>query len=134
MIVVDTNIIVYLFFESDRSPSSEQAFQKDPVWLAPLLWRSEFRNVLAFYLRKGLISLADAHEIMDQAERLMQDKEFEVQSLQVLNLIASSTCSAYDCEFVALAGDLNLPLVTVDQQILEQFPRIALSLDAFVVR
>ena len=134
MIVVDTNIIAYLFLASDRSLHGERVFQKDPAWLAPLLWRSEFRNVLALYLRKGLIPLADAQEIMDQAARFMQDREFEVQSNQVLNFVASSTCSAYDCEFVALAADLKLPLVTTDQQILEQFPEIAVSLEAFLAQ
>lgn len=132
MIVVDTNIIAYLFLASDRSLHAERVFRKDPAWLAPLLWRSEFRNVLALYLRKGLIPLADAQEIMDQAVRLMQDNEFEVNSYQVFKFVASSTCSAYDCEFVALAADLNLPLVTTDQQILEQFPEIAVSLEAFL--
>jgi hypothetical protein len=39
MIVVDTNIIGYLYLTSDRSAQSEQALIKDPHWVAPLLWR-----------------------------------------------------------------------------------------------
>jgi predicted nucleic acid-binding protein len=69
---------------------------------------------------------------MDQAIDLMRHREFDVSSLQVLELAAASTCSAYDCEFVALAQDLGVPLVTVDRQILDQFPQIAVSLDSFV--
>ena len=61
MIVVDTNIIGYLYLTSDRSLQVERALCKDPAWVAPLLWRSEFRNVLALYLRQGLLSLEDAH-------------------------------------------------------------------------
>ena len=49
-----------------------------------------------------------------------------------MDLAAASTCSAYDCEFVALAQNLGAPLVTVDRQILSQFPEIAVSLDAFI--
>lgn len=133
MIVVDTNIIGYLFLTSDRSLQAEQAFRKDPVWVAPLLWRSEFRNVLALYLRQGLLSLEDAHQIMDEAMRLMRGMEYEVTSLRVLSLVASSSCSAYDCEFVALAQDLALPVVTADRQVLDQFPETSISLDAFAL-
>ncbi len=132
MIVVDTNIIAYLYLTSGRSIQAEQALLQDPQWSAPILWRSEFRNVLALYIRKQLVSLKQAQQIIEQATLLMQGREYKVASLEVLELVASSTCSAYDCEFVALAKDLNVPLVTVDKQILRQFPTIAVSLEAFV--
>jgi predicted nucleic acid-binding protein len=131
MIVVDTNIIGYLYLTSERSPQVEQALVKDPGWAAPLLWRSELRNALALYIRKQILSLAEAQQIMEEAIGLMQDQEYEVNSLQILRLVASSTCSAYDCEFVALAQDLGVPLITVDRQILDQFPATAVSLEAF---
>ena len=132
MIVVDTNIIGYLYLASGQSALGEQALLKDPEWAAPLLWRSELRNVLALYMRRDLLSLDDARQIMDEAESLMQGREFEVASFQVLGLVAASTCSAYDCEFVALAETLGVSLLTVDRQILKQFPTLAVSLDVFV--
>ena len=131
MIVVDTNIIGYLYLSSEHSTRAEQALLRDPEWAAPLLWRSELRNVLALYMRRDLLSLQTAQQIMAEATTLMQGGEYQVTSLHVLNLAATSTCSAYDCEFVALAQDLGVPLVTVDQQILSQFPTLARSLDAF---
>ncbi len=132
MIVVDTNIIGYLYLTSERSGQAEQALRKDSQWAAPLLWRSELRNVLAFYLRRGFLSLETAQQVMDEATDLMLGREYNVTSPQVLDLVAASTCSAYDCEFVALALDLGVPLVTVDQQVLRQFPTTAESLDDFV--
>jgi predicted nucleic acid-binding protein len=62
----------------------------------------------------------------------MKDAEYEVASEQVIRLATQSGCSAYDCEFVALAMDLNAPLVTVDKKILARFPDVAISLDEFV--
>ena len=132
MIIVDTNIIGYLYLTSDRSAQAEQALLKDPQWSAPLLWRSELRNVLAVYIRKELLTLLEAQQIMEEASRLMRDREYEVTSHQVLSLVAASTCSAYDCEFIALAKDLDTPLVTIDKQILNQFPDIAISLEKFI--
>lgn len=132
MIVVDTNIIGYLYLESDHTSQVEQVFFKDPNWVAPLLWRSEFRNVLAFYVHKQILSLDEVLLIMDEAIGLMQEHEYEIPSFQVLKLAASSNCSAYDCEFVALAQELDVPLITVDKQILQQFPLIAYTPEAYL--
>ena len=132
MIVVDTNVIGYLYLSSAYSEQAERALLKDAEWAAPLLWRSELRNVLALYMRKGWLSLEDAVRIMDEAVRLMAGREYAMDSVQVLELVEKSTCSAYDCEFVALARDLGVPLVTVDKQILRDFAREAMSLKSFV--
>ena len=131
MIVVDTNLIVHLLVEVERTQRAETVFHRDPEWSAPLLWRSEFHNVLAPYVRHGLLSLSEAHQTMQDAETLMQGKEYEVSSAQVISLAASSRCSAYDCEFVALAQHLVVPLVTSDGQVLSAFPSTAVSVDNF---
>lgn len=132
MIVADTNIISYLFLPTDYSDKASQLFIKDPEWIAPELWRSEFRNVLALYLRQNLITLTQALALQAEAESLMNDREYSIPSTDVLNLVASSACSAYDCEFVALARQLALKLVTQDKKLLREFPEIAISLDDFL--
>lgn len=132
MIVVDTNMIGYLFLSGERSIQAEQILAKDIHWAAPLLWRSELRNVLATYLNQKLLRLEDALQIMAEAEQLMTDAEYEVTSSRVLRLSAESGCSAYDCEFVVLAEDLKAPLITSDRKLLGRFPQLALSPEAFL--
>ena len=132
MIVVDTNMIGYLFLSGERSSQAEQVLAKDIHWTAPLLWRSELRNVLATYLNQKLIELEDAFQIMAAAEQLMTDSEYGIVSNRVLRLSAESGCSAYDCEFVALAKDLKVPLITSDRKLLSRFPQVALSPEAFL--
>ena len=134
MIVADTNIIAYLYLEGERSTQVEKLLEKDALWAAPLLWRSEFRNVLALYIRKRNLSLEQAQQIMQEAMLLLQEREYEIVSSQVFALVAASGCSAYDCEFVALAQDLGISLVTVDKNILKEFPKIAVSLDDYLAR
>ena len=131
MIVVDTNVIGYLLLSSNQSLSAERALQKDIEWAAPVLWRSEFRNVLALYMRKNIIYLEQAQTIMNNALKLLKDREYQVPSSEVLRLASESKCSAYDCEFIAVANDLKVPLVTVDKQLLREFPSVAVSLSAF---
>ena len=134
MIVSDTNIIAYLYLEGERSTQVEKLLEKDPQWVAPLLWRSEFRNVLALYIRKRNLSLEQAQQIMQEAMLMMQGQEYEIVSSHVLDLVATSGCSAYDCEIMALAEDLGIPIVTVDKEILKEFPKVAVSLDDFLDR
>lgn len=132
MIVVDTNIISYFYLSNNLSSQVEELQRFDSLWVTPILWRSEFRSVLASYLRKEFLSLDGAQEIMEDALILLQGREYEVASYQVLNLVNQSSCSAYDCEFVALAKDLDIPLITADKTILNEFPESAVSLDTLL--
>ncbi len=133
MIVVDTNVISYIFLPSQElTTTAQRIFRKDSNWAAPLLWRSEFRNVLALYMRRQQMSLAEAKIIMQDAEAMMTGFEHTIASVTVISLIDSSSCSAYDCEFVALAQDLNVPLVTFDKKILAEFGGTAVSPQQFL--
>ena len=132
MIVVDTNVVSYFYLNSDYSSLAENVFKKDPRWSVPFLWRSEFRNVLSLYIKKKLLTLAEAIEIFEFAEELLKNNEYNVNSFQVLDLSYESGCSAYDCEFVNLAKDLNVPLVTEDKKVLSSFPDTAISMKKFV--
>jgi predicted nucleic acid-binding protein len=128
VIVVDTNVIAYLYLPTEHTRLAEQLLLNDPDWAAPLLWRSEFRNVLALYLRQKRLDFDHAVAIQTEAESLLAGREFDVGSLDVLRLAASSGCSAYDCEFVALAAFLEVPLVTVDREVLKRFRATSVSL------
>jgi predicted nucleic acid-binding protein len=132
VIVVDTNVICYRWMSSPNSAAAEAALTKDPHWIAPLLWRSEFRNIVALAIRKKAITIQAAQEITRNAEATFEHSEFAVSSDAVLQLVARSNCTAYDCEFVALADAERVQLVTADRQILHEFPEVAISLDKFV--
>lgn len=131
MIVADTNLLVYLLVPGARSAQAEAALARDPTWVAPLLWRSEFRNVLVGYVRRRTLSLDAALRMVYEAENRMAGREFAVASGPVLTLATHSGCSAYDSEFVALAQDLRIRLVTTDQQVVAAFPSTAVALDEF---
>jgi len=111
---------------SDRSLLAERALTKDSEWAAPLIWRSEMRNVLTFYMRKRIIDFAHTNRIMDCALELLGGREYEVSSYEVFRLASES-----NCEFIALAKDLKTALITVDKQLLKDFPSVAISLDDF---
>jgi predicted nucleic acid-binding protein len=132
VIVVDTNLLIYLYVEGEHTAGSEAVLRRNPLWAAPLLWRSEFRNVLTGLIRRRALRLDEAMQIASEAERGMTGREYTVLSHHVLRLAARSRCSAYDCEFVALAEDLGVPLVTTDREVLAAFPSSAVSPEGFV--
>ncbi len=131
MIVVDTNVIAYLLIPGQHTAAARTTLARDPEWAAPLLWRSELRNVLALYLRKGELSLRQATTLQDTAEELLLGREHHVASHDVLALSKTSGRSAYDCEFVVTARHLSVKLVTSDRSLLASFPDDAVALTAF---
>jgi predicted nucleic acid-binding protein len=132
MIVVDTNTIAYLYLPTDYTTDVEALLERDSHWIAPLLWRSEFRNILALYIRKNIIDLNTALKMQAQAERQLAGNEYSVNSTTVLTLAKETGCSAYDCEFISIAKSLNSKLVTADKKLIASFPDIAMTAKGYL--
>jgi predicted nucleic acid-binding protein len=126
MIVVDTNVVTYHLLRAD--PFAEEVArlaETDPDWVAPTLLQSELRNVLALQHRERGLSVREAKRLLRQAEALFENALFEVDAERVLDLVARSNLSAYDCEYLVLAQRLDTSLVTYDTAIRSSFPTIA---------
>lgn len=132
MIVVDTNIIHYCWVRGQNTEVAQAVRQKDPEWHVPVLWRSELRNVLTAYLRRKLLTRAQIVGILKTADQALAECEHIIPDDLVLDVVASSTLTAYDAEFVALAAALSVPLVTGDKAVLKAFPDQALTMEAFL--
>lgn len=132
MIVADTNLVAALLLPSEHGKLATRVFETDPSWALPILWRSEWRAVLLKLVRARRLGLGDAGRLAAWAEARFGAGERLVESEEVLRLAAGSGCSAYDCEFVALAEALDVPLVTFDAQVLRAFPARARSPERFL--
>jgi predicted nucleic acid-binding protein len=132
VIVVDSNVIAYCWILGDRTALAQRVRVCDPEWHVPLLWRSELRSAFVGYLWRGAIDAGRAAEAMAAAEGALAGCEHQVSSSSVLQLAASSRLSAYDCEFVALAEALAVPLVTADRAVLKAFPEVAIDMESFL--
>ncbi len=131
MIVVDVNTLAYLWIPGEMTGLAEKALARDPHWVSPILWRSEFRNILAGYFRRGDLDRDAAGRCLNGVESQLVGREYLVPSELVMRKVEASACSAYDCEYVALADNLKTTLVTSDRQILSEFPMLATSLKTF---
>lgn len=131
MIVADTNVVIYLMIEGQKTEMAQRTFRRDSNWAIPSLWRHEFLNVLATLVRQGGVEIEDAIDVWHTSTQLLAFGEQDVDMLHALRLASLYNISAYYAQYVALALDLNVPYVTEDQQILRIFPNTALSMQKF---
>ena len=132
MIVVDSNVIAYCWIHGQRTALAHRLRRVDPDWHAPVLWRSELRNILVGYRRDGSLTEVQVRRIMAAAEAALAGREHYLPSDRVFAVTERHRLSAYDAEFVALAEVLGVPLVTEDRTILKSWPTQARSLEAAV--
>jgi predicted nucleic acid-binding protein len=129
MIVVDTNVIAALILPTNqKTEAAINLISRDREWAAPLLWRSEFTNILTTGVRNGWFDMQQALEALESAEEIIGDNQYAVPADEVLKVAVSSGCTGYDSEFAVLARDLAVRLVTLDKGLLGAFPDIAEAL------
>jgi len=129
MIVVDTNILVHFLTRTEYSNLADELWQKDQEWIAPVLILSEFRNVLVSMCRIKGMDITLAGKALDKAERVFKNRLFLPDGNSVIHLAKTLNLSAYDAEYVWLAREKNLILVTEDKAVLKNVPGIAVSLE-----
>jgi predicted nucleic acid-binding protein len=132
MIVVDSNVIAYCWIHGERTGLAHRLRRLDADWHAPVLWRSELRNILAGYRRDGSLDDLQVRQIMAAAEAGLAGRDHHLPSERVFRVIETSRLSAYDAEFVALAEILGVTLVTEDRAILRAFPGRAITIEAAI--
>ncbi len=132
MIVADSNLVAYLLIPGANSALADEVFRKDADWAVPLICRSELRNVLTLYMRHQGMSLLQAQITMGKAERLWSGREYAIPSDDVLELTFRHKLTAYDGEFVALAAQLGVPLVTFDRAVCKACPDVTVSAGDFL--
>lgn len=125
MIVVDVNVIAYLFIHGDKTAEARQLAQADRDWRIPLLWRHEFLNIVTTYVRHGGITVDEGKILCQRAARYLAGSEMPVDMERALELATAHGCSAYDAQYAALAEALSVHLVTEDKKLVTQFPAMA---------
>ena len=131
MIVVDTNVVAYAVLPGEHTAAALAVARRDPDWVAPFLWRSELRNILATAMRLRKMKLANALTAFAAAEELIQDVEIEASTGPCLELAMEGGVSAYDAEFVLVAEQMGLALVTADRRLARAFPERAIYVERF---
>ena len=131
MIVVDTNTIAYYLIQGEHTAEAHEVRRKDPDWIVPHLWRHEFLNILALYLRQDGLSMEECREIWVRSQKILHDRERETDMLAALRTAADNAVSAYDAQFITLARQHDILCVTSDGILLKKFDQTAISMGDF---
>lgn len=132
MIVVDSNVLAARVMLAQTSNLARRVEDLEPVWIVPPLWRYEFQNVLVKTISARLTTPEAAMGIWRQIVAKVAENEHEPAAELVLDLCVRYRITAYDANFIALAMEMGVFCVTQDGELQEKFPRLALSMEAFV--
>lgn len=128
MVVVDTNVMVYLLVEGDRTRAAQGLLARDPDWRSEGFLLIEFSNVLATYRRQGALSREQTERLLGEAERRTRGW-VNLPHIQALRLAERYSVSAYDARFLGAAQILGSRLVTEDARLRAAAPALTMSLD-----
>jgi len=130
--VADTNLVSYLLIEGERTADVRRVWSKDPEWMLPSLWRSEFLNVLATAHRAGVLTADQALLAWEHSLVLFGGNEADPVGERVLRIAMNNGVSAYDAQFVAVAEELGVPLVTADRRLANRCRPAAQTIEEYL--
>ena len=128
MLLVDTNIVVYLLIDGDYTDGAQQLRIRDSDWRSEAFLLVEFTNVLASSIARKRMTLSSAEDFLVKAAALFDGKLGRIPHASVLAIAARYRVSAYDGRFLALADQLGSRLVTEDARLRAAAPRLTQSI------
>jgi len=131
MIAVDVNVVAYALIAGEKSELAAEVWAKDNHWLVPSLWRHEFLNVLATSERTGNLDMVACLGVWRSATALLAEGECEVNMPDALRMAARCGISAYDAEYLVLAKQAGVLLITEDRKLRQSEPTLAVSMRSF---
>ena len=131
MIVADASLLAHLLIPSPDSALAEGVYRKDPEWSAPVLWRSELRSVLLKHMRHSGMKIELAKAVVEKALLVIRDHEAHPLTPAVLEAALFFNVSAYDAEYLVVARQLGVPLLTFDRKLQLAAPGLAIAPNAF---
>jgi predicted nucleic acid-binding protein len=129
VILIDTNVAVSLWIESERTSAARRLYAADPDWSTEAFALIEFGNVMAAYVRAKLASPAEAQKRLEEAELLLSPGLVEIGHSETLQTALEFGVSAYDARFLATARGLDVKLVTEDKRLRRAAPALTQSID-----
>jgi predicted nucleic acid-binding protein len=128
MLVIDTNVLGYLFLSGEQTRYARALLEQDPDWRSEAFVITEMTNVLATTMRVRGLSLRDATTVLANAQAVIEAGLNVASHVQVLEVAARKKVTAYDARFLVVASDLGVRLVTEDLKLRRAAPELTQSI------
>ena len=131
MIVVDASIVSFLLIEGELTDEARALYRIDPEWITPPILNHE---MLAILTDVGSLEGDDAAmiELWRQVRLLVGSRQQIPDPVRSLRRGVESGISGYDAQYLALAEQLSLPLITEEEALLQAAPGRAISLRSYL--
>jgi predicted nucleic acid-binding protein len=134
VLVVDTNIAVYLFLESYANERAAALLRLDNDWHSEQFLLTELVNVLARTVRAGRLERDSGSNALAQITSFFNTSLHDVSNEKTFALALDLGISGYDARYVALATSLGVRLITEDRKLRAAVPEWTESLDEAIER
>jgi len=122
--VLDTNVVVKMFFQEDDSERADfllKLFDRGALKIfVPSFLPIEFVNVLWLRLREKLSTRTECEAVLEDFLTILKDMHV-VGPTPLLDAVLAASIeldhAAYDAAFVALANDLGVQFITADAKL-----------------
>jgi predicted nucleic acid-binding protein len=128
MLLVDTNIAVYLLIDGYHTPAAQQLRARDPDWRSEVFLLVEFTNILASSIATKRMTIPLARDFLAKSTALFAGKLGRVTHEGALAAAIRFNVTAYDARFLALAHQVGARLITEDAKLRAAAPALTQSL------
>jgi predicted nucleic acid-binding protein len=131
MIVVDASIVSFLLIEGELTEEARALYRIDSEWITPPILNHE---MLAILTEVGSLEgdAAAMIELWRQVRLLVGSRQQIPDPVRSLRRGVESGISGYDAQYLALAEQLSLPLITEEEALLQAAPSRAVSLRSYL--
>jgi predicted nucleic acid-binding protein len=134
--VLDTSVSLAWFLDDPTPPlaiRARRALYQGARALVPALWVSEMANGFAMVERRGLLSRSYIDRSVDEVESLLatviDHRSADAMSLrQAFSVAIMFRLTAYDAAYLELARREQLPLVTLDRELISAAAKAGVTL------
>jgi predicted nucleic acid-binding protein len=123
MVVVDTHVLAYLLITGDQTQAAQTLFTHDDDWHSEPFALVELSNLLTTACRSRGLAFSRARRLLETAEQLLRGRMHVVAHQTALAVANELAISAYDARFIAVADQLDTPLVTEDARLRRAAPK-----------
>jgi predicted nucleic acid-binding protein len=124
-VIFDGCIVIKWFFDEEMSSKARSLGRSTDKTIAPSLILPEVSNAVWKRLSKSIVSTQEAQEICDTLPELFREL-VRIEELQkrASEIMVALVHPIYDCIYLALAEREKLPLISVDQRLIDAGRRL----------
>lgn len=129
-LVADCSAFLPLCFEDESSVIADRLIDEIAARgaLVPAIWWYEIRNVLVVNERRGRITPEQSDEFLQLLGQLPIAVVLEQDHAAVVDLAREFRLTVYDAAYLALAKARDVPLVTLDRELLRAAQELGVAL------